>query len=291
MKMTASAATLQQVFARYVEQLTAVGIERAEGEVELILCHVLGVRRLTLYLDGDKLLSEDALLRVAEIVKRRVTRYPLQYILEESWFYGRSFFVSPAVMVPTPETEVLIEAAMGFVRKQDYAKPNILDLGVGSGVISITLANELADCSIKALDLSTEAIEVARHNARKLGGEDKIEFVQSDFFAAVNPDERFDLILSNPPYISDSEYKDLPPEVLADPKLALTSGEEGLDAIKVIIDQAPYYLADGGRIMFEIGYNQADRVAELTAGDDRFTSFVLLKDLNDIDRVVILGCD
>ncbi|UCE23884.1 MAG: hypothetical protein JSU74_11375, partial [Candidatus Zixiibacteriota bacterium] len=102
---------------------------------------------------------------------------------------------------------------------------------------------------------------------------------------------RFDLIVANPPYISDEEYKSLPPEVLADPKISLTSGQEGLDAIKVISRDSPDYLASGGRIMFEIGYNQAARVTALTENDDRYKSIVILKDLNDIDRVVILSCD
>ena len=166
----------------------------------------------------------------------------------------------------------------------------ILDIGVGSGVVSVTLANELSDCRIVALDISPDAIAVASRNAINLGGADKIEFRQSDFFGNILPNERFDLILSNPPYISEDEYRDLPPEVLADPKISLTSGDEGLDAIKIILRDAPRFLAPGGRIIFEIGYNQADRVAELTSHDDRYESIVIMKDLNDIDRVVMLTC-
>jgi len=271
--------------------LEDVGIDQGRAEIEIILCHLLKCDRMNLFLSGALLINDDLLSRLEDIVKRRATRYPLQYILEESWFYGRRFFVSPAVMIPTPETELLCETAIRFVKKADLKKPRILDMGVGSGVISVTIAKELADCQIVAVDISPEAIEVAKRNARDLQAADKIEFRQSDLFEAVTGDEKFDLILSNPPYISDEEYKTFPPEVLADPKVALTSGEEGLDAVKLVLRDTPDYLAPGGRLMFEIGYNQAERVQQLTETDDRYRSIVILKDLNDIDRVVLLSCE
>ncbi len=271
--------------------LAEAGIDRAKAEIELILCHLLEVDRLHLYLDGSALLTDAVIARLDEIIKRRVTRYPLQYILEEAWFYGRKFYVSPAVMVPAPETEVLCETAIGFVREKKVAKPCILDLGVGSGVIAVTLARELDDCSIIAVDISREVIFVARRNADELGAADKIKFRRSDFFSSISEGEKFDLILSNPPYVSEKEYQALPPEVLADPKSALLAGKDGLDAIRIILREAPNYLAKGGRIMFEIGYNQGATVANLTESDERYQSIVIIKDLNDIDRVIILSCD
>ncbi len=270
--------------------LEAAGIDRGKAEVESILCHLLDTERLQLYLHGEQLITDKVLARFDEVLARRATRYPLQYILEESWFYGRSFSVSPAVMIPTPETELLCDAAIRFIKEKKFTKPRIADLGVGSGVISVTLALELPACSVTALDISEEAIKVAQRNAVDLKADDKISFLHSDYFAKVPGGSKFDLILANPPYISDEEYKSLPPEVLADPKVALTSGSEGLDAVRTILRDAPNHLAPGGRIMFEIGYNQADKVAEMTSHDDRFTSIVILKDLNDIDRVVILSC-
>ncbi len=270
--------------------LEDAGIERGKAEVEIILCSLLDIERLQLYLYGEKLINDEVLTKFDDILRRRTTRYPLQYILEESWFYGRKFFVSPAVMVPTPETELLCETALGFIKKHKLIKPRIIDLGVGSGVISITLAKENTDCEITALDISFEALEIARKNARDLDAEERISFIQSDYFSNVDSVEKFDLILANPPYISEDEYKELPPEVLADPKVSLTSGDEGLDAVKIILRDAPSFLKENGRIMFEIGYNQADRVVELTGDDDRYDSIVILKDLNDIDRVVLLSC-
>ncbi len=271
--------------------LAEAGIDRAKAEIELILCYLLEVDRLHLYLNGSALLTDTVIARLDEIIKRRATRYPLQYILEEAWFYGRKFYVSPAVMVPAPETEVLCETAIGFVREKKMAKPRILDLGVGSGVIAVTLAIELGDCSIVAVDISREVIQVARRNADEFGAADKIEFRQSDFFSSISEGEKFDLILSNPPYVSEKEYQVLPPEVLTDPKGALLAGEDGLDAIRIILREAPNHLAKGGRIMFEIGYHQGAAVADLTESDERYQSIVIIKDLNDIDRVVILSCD
>lgn len=282
---------LPLLIARQSQKLEDAGIDQGLAEVEIILCYILNVERLQLYLDGDKLLNDDHLKKLDEIVEKRATRYPLQYILEESWFYGRSFFVSPAVMVPTPETEILCESAMGFIRYKNLVLPRILDVGVGSGVISVTLANELADCSITSLDISEEAIKIAKKNVDKLGGKEKIEFRQSDFFSALKPDEKFDLILSNPPYISHEEYKTLPPEVLADPKISLVAGNDGLGSIETLVKEAPNFLGKEGRLMFEIGYNQAERVSKLTEKDPRYKSIVQIKDLNDIDRVVILACE
>lgn len=271
--------------------LEEAGIDQARVEIELILCHLMKIDRLHLYLDGPSLLTGSIQSRLDEIVKQRATHYPLQYILEEAWFYGRKFHVSPAVMVPTPETEVLCETTIGFVHEKSLPKPRILDLGVGSGVIAVTLAKELGDCVILAVDCSQEALAIAKRNATDLGTVDTIEFRQSDFFSAIAANEKFDLILSNPPYISEKEYETLPPEVLADPKTALLAGKDGLDAIRVIVREAPKYLAPGGRIIFEIGYRQAKLVADLTEADDRYQSIVIIKDLNDIDRVVILSCD
>jgi release factor glutamine methyltransferase len=283
--------SLPSLISNKAKTLHEAGIDQAKAEVETILCHLLGTDRLHLHLNGHRLLNDSTLTKLDRIIQKRATRYPLQYILGEAWFYGRRFYVSPDVMVPAPETEVLCETALGFVRERKIAKPRILDLGVGSGVIAVTLAKELRDCSVLAVDISPEAVEVARKNAGDLTAADKIAFRKSDFFSSIAQDEKFDLILSNPPYISEKEYETLLPEVLADPKIALFAGKEGLDAIEIILRDAPNYLAPGGRIMFEIGYRQDEAVTRLTEKDRRYTSIVIIKDLNDIDRIVILSCE
>jgi len=253
--------SIPQLIVEKAKRLEQAGIDVARVEVEWILCKVLGVDRLNLFLHGSQLLDDDKLTEIDKIISKRATRYPLQYILEESWFYGRKFFVSPAVMVPTPETELLCGRALEFIRKHKADIPRILDLGVGSGVIAVTIATELENVALVALDIS-----------------------------AITSSERFDLIVSNPPYIREPDYAGLPPEVKADPKIALTSGEDGLAAIRVILREAPDYLTDNGRIMFEIGFGQSVAVAELTEEDDRYCEIDIIRDLNNIDRLVILSC-
>ncbi len=266
-----------------------VGIYSAAAEVEIIMEYLLEVDRLQIYLHGAELIDEKILGRFEDIIKKRETRYPLQYILGEAYFYGRRFVISPDVMVPTPETELLCELAISYIKNEKIMAPEILDIGVGSGVISVTMAAELPNAKITAVDLSEGAIKIARENARDHVVNTQIEFLQSDCFKNIKKHNRFDLILSNPPYISESEYNDLPPEVLADPKISLVSGEAGMDMIKQLILQAPEYLKPNGRLMFEIGYNQAELVSHASEKDLRYRSLAIMRDLNDVDRVAILS--
>lgn len=271
------------------KKLEAAGIESPTAEVEIILEHLLDVERLSLYLHGAQLIDDSILGKFREIVDKRITRYPLQYILGEAWFYGRKFRVTPAVMIPTPETEILCDLAINYLKNESIAAPEILDVGVGSGVISVTVAAELPNARVTALDISPEALEVACQNAVALGQSGRIDFVRTDGFDALPESVKFDLILSNPPYIAEDEYKSLPAEVLADPKISLVSGKEGLDFIRRLIQDSPRFLKEKGRLMFEIGYDQADKILELTKDDNRYRSLSIIKDLNDIDRVVILS--
>lgn len=280
--------------ARYVHQKAAVleraGIDQARAEIEMILCYLRKCDRLHLYLDGMEFVTDEIQSAIDSIIDRRKTRYPLQYILGESWFYGRRFAVTPDVMVPTPETEFLCETAIAFAKDALSYPARILDLGTGSGVISVTLACELENCQVVAVDISEAALSVAKENARSHQVDKRIEFRKSNFFEVLSDTEKFDLILSNPPYITENDYKTLPPEVLADPKLALVSGADGLDAIRMIIGNAPGYLAEGGRIMFEIGYDQGAAVRGIAEPDQRYRSVSILQDLNDCDRLAVMKC-
>ncbi|MFH2037723.1 MAG: peptide chain release factor N(5)-glutamine methyltransferase [Candidatus Zixiibacteriota bacterium] len=280
---------LQSLIKTSEEKLRASGIECAAAEIEIILEHLLEVDRIDIYMYGPQLIDNNIIEKFNQIVDKRSTRFPLQYILGESYFYGRKFMVNRDVMVPTPETEILCELAINYIKNEGLESPQILDVGAGSGVISVTVASELPVAWVTSLDISQGALATARKNAAIYGVESQIDFRKSDLFESLRPDEKFDLILSNPPYISEKEYETLPPEVLSDPKVALTSGTEGLDIIKRLIAEAPPFLKEKGRLMFEIGYNQADKIAEISAKDKRYRTFHLIKDLNDIDRVVILS--
>jgi release factor glutamine methyltransferase len=271
------------------ERLKASGVDSPAAEVEIILEYLLEIERLEVYLNGAILMDKMMTDQFNKIIEKRSTRYPLQYILGETYFYGRRFLIDPDVMVPTPETELLCELSSNHVKNENIEAPQILDLGTGSGVIAVTLGCELPSAWITAVDISQAALAVARKNAALHGTSGRIRFMKSDLFGVLETDEKFDLILCNPPYIAESEYRDLPPEVQADPMISLVSGVEGLDMIKRLIDQAPDYLSDGGRLMFEVGYNHSDKVAAISEADRRYRSFSIIKDLNDIDRVIILS--
>ncbi len=277
-----------QLLKESAEKLNHAGIDAGAAEVEIILEKLLGVERIELHLYGAQLISDTILDKFNKILAKRQTRYPLQYILGEMYFYGRRFLVNPAVMVPTPETELLCELAINYVKNENLEIAEILDIGAGSGVICVTVACELDNCWLTAVDKSQSAIAMARKNAALHGVGSNINFIKSDLFTKIDPEAKFDLILSNPPYISEGEYKELPPEVLADPKISLVSGVEGLDIIKELIDKAPDFLKENGRLMFEIGYDQWEKIKQLTGDNNRYCSFTIFKDLNDIDRVVIL---
>jgi release factor glutamine methyltransferase len=269
-----ASSAIPALISRLSLNLKSASIDSAEAEMELILCHVLEVDRLNLYLHGESLLDSSVLTKIEEIVDKRTMRYPLQYILQESWFYGRSFYVDESVMVPAPETELLCKAAMGFCETSGLTEPPIIDIGTGSGVIPITLACEMKNAKITAVDISEAALAVARKNAEAHDVDEQITFLQSDLFDDVNKSQKFDLILSNPPYITDEE----------------SSGADGLDVIRVILKKAPDYLAENGRIMFEIGHKQSETISKLVESDDHYSSISILKDLNEIDRIVILSC-
>lgn len=271
------------------KRLDEAGVYSSIAEIEIIWEYLLEVDRLQVYMHGAELVDDELIKRFNDIIDRRVTRHPLQLILGEAFFYGRRFVVTPDVMVPTPETEFLCELAINYIKNEHIGNPEILDIGVGCGVISVTVASELPDAKITAVDISEKAIDVAKENANNHDVINRISFVLSDRFENVAPENKFDLILSNPPYISEDDYKELPPEVLADPKISLVSGGKGMDMIELLVAEAPPYLKNKGRMMFEIGYNQAELVYDLTGKDKRYKSITILKDLNDIDRVVILG--
>ncbi len=271
------------------EKLKSAGIDAALAEVEIILEKLLGVERIEVHLHGARLITDAILKKFNKIIEKRETRYPLQYILGEAYFYGRRFLVSPDVMAPTPETELLCELAINYVKNENLETADVLDVGAGCGVICVTIGCELENCWLTAVDKSQAAIGMARKNAALHGVGSKINFIKSDIFSGVDSDAKFDLILSNPPYIAEGDYKDLPPEVLADPKISLVGGVEGLDVIKKLIEKAPEYLKSNGRLMFEIGYTQGEKIKSMTDDDTRYRSFTIVKDLNDIDRIVILS--
>ncbi|MFC1888050.1 peptide chain release factor N(5)-glutamine methyltransferase, partial [Candidatus Cloacimonadota bacterium] len=216
-----------------------------------------------------------------EAIKRRVHHEPLQYILGKTEFYGYNFIVDPSVLIPRPETEYLVEKVI-----EDCADArSILEIGTGSGCIAITLAKEMNNIEIDAVDLYPEALKTAALNCEKNNAE--VNFLQSDIFS--NIAKKYDAIISNPPYISEKAYVDLSDEIkYFEPATALLAGEDGLYFYRQILKDAGNFLKDNGKIYLEIGHDQAEAI-KLIAEKYGFTNIEIIKDLNGFDRIMIIG--
>ncbi len=257
---------------KYIPRLEKISAEACE--LDWILCHVLKTGRGEIL---EKTKVEKKLCeRIEKIIVRREKREPLDYILGVSHFYAREFFVNSSVLIPRPETELLCEKV--FEKASENA--SVLDIGTGSGAIAITVAKETG-AKVTASDISARAIETAKRNAVKHGAE--IEFILSDVFE--NIDGVFDIIVSNPPYIAESERADLSKEVLREPHTALFADENGLAVYRKIIQNAKAHLSENGVLMFEIGYTQGDALCKLLA-ENGFKGEIY-KDYAGLDRIVI----
>lgn len=225
------------------------------AEARLLLCHVLGCRTTELLMYPERPLATAPAERFAKLLARRTAGEPIAYLLGEREFYGRRFQVTPAVLIPRPETELLVDLG----RQISLPRPRILDLGTGSGCVAISLALELPAAEVVAVDWSASALALAAANAAQLGA--KVAFIESDWFAAV--DGYFDLIVANPPYIAVDDPHLALGDLRFEPPLALACGTDGLDALRRIIAAAPAHLAPNGRLWLEHGYDQDSAVAEL----------------------------
>lgn len=279
-------ANLNRILAKAAEKLETAGIDAGMAEAEIVLCDLLDLDRLKLYLDAAGLITDDIRNTFNAVIERRCTRYPLQYILGSAWFYNRKFLVNESVMIPCPETELLLESVLRAGRSLQANPVRLLEIGCGSGVVAVSAALEDPQLDITAIDISEAALAVARQNAERLGVAAPLRLMISDLFSALSG-ERFDIIASNPPYIADGDYAELPPEVKADPKISLVAGLRGLDIIKRLVTEAPDHLNRPGILMFEIGYDQAEAIFEMVDVDGRYADCILLKDLADIDRIII----
>ena len=234
------------------------GIPDPEVDAALLLSHVTGQPPLSLRLDMTTALPDDVLTRFDALVSRRLTRQPLQYLLNTQPFLGRDFYVDARVLIPRPETELLAERVIEALRRMDA--PAALDLCCGSGCIGISAALAAPGAQMHAADLSPDALAVTRRNAEALGAH--VTLHQGDLFGAV-AGLQFDLIVSNPPYIPAGECPALQPEVLREPFLALDGGADGLDFYRRIVREAPLHLTAGGMVFLEVGWDQAEAVCAL----------------------------
>ncbi|MFA5119127.1 MAG: peptide chain release factor N(5)-glutamine methyltransferase [Candidatus Omnitrophota bacterium] len=254
------------------------------NEAELLFSSVLRCSRHSLYLDKDKVLEAGVLRKVAGVLKRRVTGEPLQYILGEADFMGYVLNVNADVLIPRPETEILVDTAQKAARLTGYRY--ILDIGTGSGCIAVSLAKALAHAVIDAVDISSQALRVASVNAAEHNV--TVNFIESDLFSsACLAGRHFDIIVSNPPYIPTDEIQRLQAEIRCEPFVALDGGADGLDLYRRIIADAPDYLRTHGLLIMEMGYGQCAAIKNILQNSGKFEIIEIVKDYAHIDRVVV----
>lgn len=264
--------------------LNDAGVPEARREAGSLLSHVIAKDRTFLISHAEDLVGDDDVARYRGAVERRANGEPLQYITGMQDFYGREFRVTPDVLIPRPETELLVEAALEKIA--GVTAPLICDVGTGSGCIAVTLLCERTDARAIAVDVSEAALEIAQDNARRLGVNERITFKISDCFAAVEP-AAFDLVVSNPPYVSAGALPGLQREVRDhEPLVALSPGGDGLGVIRSLVRDAPAFLKNDGYLMMEIGFDQGERVRALI-DDEHWVLDEVRQDLQCIPRIVV----
>lgn len=263
-----------------IKMLIDAGIEEneAKAEVKILLEHFCK------YTEKDKILgrilSDSEFDLIKEKVEYRIKeRIPVQYITGEGYFMGEFFKVSPDVLIPRDETEILVRKAIELIQDNDFKK--VLDIGTGSGCIACTIAKN-TDATVLGVDISSDALRIALDNVTRLGINNRAVFRKSDLFEKVREEEKFDIIISNPPYIP--HHVELSQEVMKEPELALRANEDGLEFYRKITEKAPDFLNEGGWLMYELGIGESNAVKAFM--QEHFTNVTIEKDLAGIDRVI-----
>ncbi len=262
-------------------------IKSPRVDAEVLLSHVLSKRRIDLYLEFERTLTQDELNRYRSLVQRRKEHEPIQYILGKQEFWSLDFKVGPGVLIPRPETECLIEKALGYLKNIEH--PSILDIGSGSGIIPIVLAKEVLNLKAVAVDVSDDALAFSRTNAQTHGVTDRITFLKGDLFSNISTVEKFDLILSNPPYVSkDSSNNQIERQVKDyEPSIALFASQEGMEFHKKILCLSKSFLKQDGKVLLEIDPNQASHLKEYLIKEKLFSNIEIYCDLEGRERVLI----
>lgn len=277
--------TVGRVLGFAAEDFGKRGLPSARLDAELLLCHVLGLRRIDLLLERERELSAGELGTYRALIQRRRRAEPVAYLVGTREFYGLPFRVDARVLVPRPDTETLVDVALARTRAVDLAA-RALDLCTGSGCVALALARSRPTWSVTGVDLSPDALAVARDNAARLGLVQNVTFVQGDLDAPLPGGARYDLLTANPPYVPTAELAELDADVRDhEPRLALDGGPDGLVVVRRVVELAASRLAEGGLLALEVGYGQAGQVAALLAARG-FSGIELQRDLGGVERVV-----
>ena len=274
--------TIKQAITKGMIMLKSNNVESPKLKARLLLQYVLDKPRQYIIVYDNKEIDKQQQWQYFVNIEKLTKGVPLQHITHRQEFMKMDFFVDENVLIPRPDTEILVEEVIKIAQK--YNSPRILDLCTGSGAIAISLKKFVPNADITAVDISEKALEIAQRNAKKL--ETKINFLKSDLFDKLD-NKKFDIIVSNPPYIRKDEIKKLSEEVQKEPKIALDGGEDGLDFYRIIAEQAINYLKTGSFLCFEIGYNQKNDVIKIIEDEQNYKNTYCKKDLYGNDRIII----
>jgi release factor glutamine methyltransferase len=277
--------TIQKVLNWTLPYFEKHQVPESRLSAELLLSHVLKCKRLDLYLQFDRILTGPELKEYRSFIERRITHEPVAYILGEKEFMGLNFKLTPDVLIPRPETEILVETALAEIKGREAKSIEVLDVGTGSGAIAISVGHYCRECRVTALDISPAAIEVARQNGEHLGV-DNIKFLVMDALdLQVKNDEKYDYLLVNPPYIAERDRKGLHPQISNyEPGIALFSGENGLLFYSGFIPKIPSIIKKGGWIFMEIGYDQKEKI-NILLKESNFSGIEFIPDYQKIERI------
>jgi release factor glutamine methyltransferase len=284
--------TIQKLLNWVTEYLTNKGIDSPRLSAELLLSHVLGLKRIELYTKHDQVVGKQQLDQLHNLVQRAGGHEPVAYLVGKTEFYSLELNVTSDCMIPRPETELLVQRAIEFLRTR-VGRQFVCDLCTGCGCIAVAIAKNFTDARIIATDISDAALEVAAENIERHGMKDRIQLLQGDLFEPIIPQldvGKFDLIVCNPPYVSATEYETLQKNVRDyEPRLALFAGSDGLDILRRVIEKASEFLKPDGALMIEIGYARGLAVEEMLEQTRAFAGTKIEKDLHNNDRIAIAG--
>ena len=280
--------TIKETLRKGMIQLKTGNITEPNLKARLIMQYILNKPRQYLIIYDDQVLTLRQEVDYFKAIKRLINGEPIQHITHQQEFMKLSFFVNEDVLIPRPDTEILVEEVIKIAKK--IKAKNILDMCTGSGAIAVSLAKYLDNVEITAVDISTKTLNVAKTNAKNNEVENKITFIESNLFENI-VNEKYDIIVSNPPYIKKDVIKTLNKEVQKEPKIALDGGYDGLDFYRKITHQSEEYLKFNGYLCFEIGYDQKKDVIKIINDERKFTGTYSKKDLCDNDRIVVTRLD
>ena len=262
------------------EFLTSHNITEAQLDAEVLLCGVLKIKRNRLATLRQETISQKQHKQYQDYLNKRITGEPVDYILGNSEFMGLTFKVNPNVLIPRPETELIVEQATKFIKENNFKQ--VLDLCTGSGAIAVSVAKYNDNISVTASDISTKALQVAKENAVANNVSNRVKFLESNMFDNII-DKKFDIIISNPPYVTEKEYKGLERELFFEPKNAFVAGEDGLDFYRIIAENSARYLNPKGILLLELNANISLQIADLF---NDFLFVKILKDYSGLDRIL-----